>query len=49
MSFTDRLVVNKGIDHEKAASTSLKLALPLFKELEAMGIDPESIESDTRS
>ena len=35
MSFTDRLVVNKGIDHEKAASTSLKLALPLFKELEA--------------
>lgn len=44
MSFTDKLVTENGIEHEKAAQTSLELAQPLFKRLMELGISQKELE-----
>lgn len=43
MSFTDDLVMNENVEHEKAAQISLEFAQPLFKALINAGVDQDSI------
>lgn len=44
MSFTDKLVAENNVPHEKAAKTSMELAQPLFKKLMELGLSQKELE-----
>lgn len=48
MSFTDGLVLDDNLEHEKAAGISLELAQPLFKALMDAGMSSKDIEKLAR-